>query len=311
MTTTIAFIGLGAMGAEMAQNLAKAGFALRVFNRSPQRMQPLVAAGASACASPAEAARGAAFVVSMVADDQATRQVLLGSDGVVAAATPGTVIIDSSTNTPAMAREAAAAAKARGIHYLDAPVSGSIAQARGRELVFMVGGEADVLATAVPVLQAMGRMHRHMGPSGAGATIKLINNMLSGITSAALAESMAVAEAAGLDPGTTLEVLGEGAAGSRLVRTKIPKMLGRDFSPQFQLALMEKDLRYFLALAQEMDCATPIASLVRSQYQAARRADLGRLDVAALFLHVTGEKPTAAAESSAAAKSSAGAEPSS
>ncbi len=291
MTITIAFIGLGAMGAEMAQNLAKAGFTLRVYNRTPQRMQPLAAAGASACASPAEAARGAAFVVSMVADDQATRQVMLGSDGVVAAAAPGTVIIDSSTNTPAMAREAAAAAKARGIHYLDAPVSGSIAQARGRELVFMVGGEAEGLAMAIPVLQAMGRMHRHMGPSGAGATIKLINNMLSGITSAALAESMAVAEAAGLDPGTTLEVLGEGAAGSRLVRTKIPKMLGRDFSPQFQLALMEKDLRYFLALAQEMDCPAPIASVVRSQYQGARRADLGRLDVAALFLHVTGEKP--------------------
>jgi 3-hydroxyisobutyrate dehydrogenase-like beta-hydroxyacid dehydrogenase len=109
---------------------------------------------------------------------------------------------------------------------------------------------------------------------------------------------MAVAEAAGLDPAITLEVLGEGAAGSRLVRTKIPKMLGRDFSPQFQLALMEKDLRYFLALAQEMDCPTPIAALVRSQYQGARRADLGGLDVAALFLHVTGEKPPAGGISS-------------
>jgi len=298
MTTSLAFIGLGAMGAEMAAHLAKAGYALRVHNRSPQRMAPFVAAGAIGCSSPAEAARGAAFVVSMVADDQATRQVMLGSDGVVAAAAPGTVIVDSSTNTPAMAREVAAAAKARGVHYLDAPVSGSLAQARGRELVFMVGGEAADLAKAVPLLQAMGRMHRHMGPSGAGATIKLVNNMLSGITSAALAESMAVAEAAGLDPAITLEVLGEGAAGSRLVRTKIPKMLGRDFSPQFQLALMEKDLRYFLALAQEMDCPTPIAALVRSQYQGARRADLGGLDVAALFLHVTGEKPPAGGISS-------------
>jgi 3-hydroxyisobutyrate dehydrogenase len=291
MSITIAFIGLGAMGAEMAGNLARAGHALRVYNRSPQRMQPLVAAGATGCASPAEAARGAAFVVSMVADDQATRQVMLGPDGVIPAAAPGTVIIDSSTNTPAMAREAAAAATARGLRYLDAPVSGSIAQARGRELVFMIGGEAADVAQAQPVLQAMGRMQRHMGPSGAGATIKLINNMLSGTTSAALAESMAVAEAAGLDPALTLEVLGEGAAGSRLVRTKIPKMLGGDFSPQFQLALMEKDLRYFLALAQEMDCPAPIASMVRSQYQAARRADLGRLDVAALFLHVTGRAP--------------------
>jgi 3-hydroxyisobutyrate dehydrogenase-like beta-hydroxyacid dehydrogenase len=118
--------------------------------------------------------------------------------------------------------------------------------------------------------------------------------MLSGTMSAALAETMAVAEAAGLDPAATLEVLGEGAAGSRLVKTKIPKILGRDFAPQFQLALMEKDLRYFLALAQEMDRPAPIASLVRSQYQGARRADLGGLDVAALYLHVTGEKPAGA-----------------
>ena len=107
------------------------------------------------------------------------------------------MIIDSSTNTPAMAREVAAAAAARGIRYLDAPVSGSMAQARERELVFMVGGEADDLAAALPLLQAMGRMHRHMGSSGAGPTIKLINNMLSGTMSAALAEAMAVAEVGG------------------------------------------------------------------------------------------------------------------
>jgi 3-hydroxyisobutyrate dehydrogenase len=291
MTHSIAFIGLGAMGAQMAGNLQQAGHRLRVFNRSPQRMQPFIDAGAVGCTSPGEAARGAGFVVSMVADDLATREVMLGADGVIAAADPGTLIIDCSTNTPAMAREAATAASARGVRYLDAPVSGSIAQARGRELVFMVGGEAADLVAATPVLESMGRMHRHMGPSGAGATIKLVNNMLSGITSAALAESMAVAEAAGLDPEATLAILAEGAAGSRLVKTKVPKMLGRDFSPQFQLALMEKDLRYFLALAQEMDCPAPIAAVVRSQYQGARRADLGKLDVAALFLHVTGQKP--------------------
>jgi 3-hydroxyisobutyrate dehydrogenase len=291
MTTTVAFIGLGAMGAHMAANLQRAGFSLRVFNRTAARMQPLIDAGAVGCSTPGEAVQGAEFVVSMVADDQATREVMLGADGVVAAAASGALVIDSSTNTPAMVREVAAAAGERGVRHLDAPVSGSIAQARGKELVFMVGGAAADLAAAAPLLDAMGKLHRHMGPSGAGATIKLINNMLSGTMSAALAESMAVAEAAGLDPADTLEILGEGAAGSRLVKTKIPKMLGRDFAPQFQLALMEKDLRYFLSLAQEMDCPAPIASMVRSQYQAARRADLGKLDVAALFLHVTGQQP--------------------
>jgi 3-hydroxyisobutyrate dehydrogenase len=290
MSTTIAFTGLGAMGAPMAENLLAAGFALRVWNRSPGRAEPLAARGATVCATPAEAVRGAAFVVSMVADDEATRQVMLGEHGVVGAAAPGTTIVDSSTNTPAMAREVAHAAAVRGVHHLDAPVSGSIAQARGRELVFMVGGPRVAFDAAQPLFAAMGRMSRHMGESGAGATIKLVNNMLSGTMNAALAEAMSVALAAGLDPEAVRELLGEGAAGSRLVKTKIPKMAAGDFSPQFQLGLMEKDLRYFLGLAQELDRPAPVAALVRSQMQAARRAGLGTQDVSALFAHITGPR---------------------
>lgn len=291
MAEAVGFIGLGAMGAEMARNLQGAGYRLRVWNRNPARCAPLADAGAVVCTTPAEVAQGATAVVSMVADDAATRAVMLGADGVVTNGASGLLVVDCSTNTPGMVREVATAASARGIACLDAPVSGSIAQARGRELVFMVGGEPAAFERAAPLFAAMGRMSRHMGPSGSGATIKLINNMLSGTTSAALAEMMSVAEAAGLNPEDSLAILGEGAAGSRLVRSKIPKMTGGDFTPQFQLELMEKDLRYFLALAQEMDRPAPIASLVRSQYQAARRADLGKLDVAAMFLHATGRKP--------------------
>ncbi len=290
MSTTIAFTGLGAMGAPMAENLLAAGFALRVWNRGPGRTDPFAARGATVCATPAEAVGGAAFVVSMVADDEATRQVMLGEHGVVAAAAPGTTIVDSSTNTPAMVREVSRAAAARGVHHVDAPVSGSIAQARGRELVFMVGGPRSAFDAAQPLFAAMGRMSRHMGDSGAGATIKLINNMLSGTMNAALAEAMSVALAAGLDPEAVRELLGEGAAGSRLVKTKIPKMAAGDFSPQFQLGLMEKDLRYFLGLAQELDRPAPVAALVRSQMQAARRAGLGTQDVSALFAHITGTR---------------------
>jgi 3-hydroxyisobutyrate dehydrogenase len=290
MSTTIAFTGLGAMGAPMAENLRAAGFALRVWTRGPGRTDPLAARGATVCATPAQAVQGADFVVSMVADDDATRQVMLGADGVVAAAAPGTTIVDSSTNTPAMVREVARAAAARGVAHLDAPVSGSIAQARGRELVFMVGGPQAAFDAAQPLFAAMGRMARRMGDSGAGATIKLVNNMLSGTMNAALAEAMSVALAAGLDPEATRELLGEGAAGSRLVKTKIPKMAAGDFSPQFQLGLMEKDLRYFLGLAQELDRPAPVAALVRSQMQAARRAGLGGQDVSALFAHISGPR---------------------
>ncbi len=291
MTTTIAFLGLGAMGARMAANLRAAGYALRVYNRDRAKARALAGEGAQACDTPAAAVQGASYVVSMVADDVATRAVMLGTDGAVAAATAGTIIIDSSTNTPAMAREVAQATAARRVQYLDAPVSGSLAQAQGKELVFMVGGDKVAFERAQPVLAAMGRMAKYMGASGTGATIKLINNMLSGAATAATAEAVMIAEAAGLDRAATLEVLGEGAAGSRLMKTRMPKMFNRDFAPQFQLQLMEKDLRYFQMLAQELDRPVPFAALVRSQFLAARRAELGALDSSALYLQAAGEKP--------------------
>jgi 3-hydroxyisobutyrate dehydrogenase len=131
---------------------------------------------------------------------------------------------------------------------------------------------------------------RRIGDSGAGATLKLINNMLSATLTAAIAEAAQAAEAANLDRDATMEVLAEGAAGSRLMKTKLPKIFKRDFSPQFHLELMDKDLRYFLALAQELDRPAPIASLVRSQYQAAKR-EFGKLDSCAVFLQASGEKP--------------------
>jgi len=292
--STVAFIGLGAMGSRMAMNLHAAGFKLRVFNRDKAKSKPFADKGIEVCASPAAAAQGAEFVCSIVSDDVATREVMLGADGksgVIGAAAKGTIILDSSTNTPAMAREAAQAASARGLVYLDAPVSGSLAQAQGKELVILVGGDKAAFDKAQPVLMAMGKMARRIGDSGAGATLKLINNMLSATVTAAIAEAAQAAEAANLDREATMEVLAEGAAGCRLMKTKLPKIFKRDFSPQFQLELMDKDLRYFLALAQELDRPAPIASLVRSQYQAARRAQLGKLDSCAVFLQAAGEKP--------------------
>lgn len=287
---TVAFVGLGAMGSRMAMNLHAAGHALRVYNRDRLKARPFADKGIRVCESPAEAAEGAEFVCSIVADDGATRDVMLGGQGVLAAAARGTVVIDSSTNTPAMARECAAAAAEEGVHYLDAPVSGSLAQAQGKELVFLVGGDAGAFAKAQPLMGAMGRLARRIGGPGAGATLKLINNMLSASLTAALAEAASAAEAAGLDRDAVVEVLNEGAAGSRLLKTKLPKIFKRDFAPQFQLELMEKDLRYFLALATEIDRPAPIASLVRSQYQAAKRAGAGKLDSCAVFLQAAGEK---------------------
>src|SRR3990172_4594335 len=237
--TTVAFIGLGAMGSRMAMNLHAAGHKLRVYNRDKAKTKAFAEKGIEVCDSPAAAAKGAEFVCSIVSDDVATREVMLGASGVIGAAAPGTIVLDSSTNTPAMAKEVARAAAAKGIAYLDAPVSGSMAQAQGKELVILVGGDKTAFDKAQPVLLAMGRMVRRIGDSGAGATLKLINNMLSATLTAAIAEGAQAAEAEGLDR------------------------------------------------------PAPIASLVRSQYQAAKRAQLGKLDTCAVFLHVTGEKPKA------------------
>ena len=292
--STVAFIGLGAMGSRMAMNLHAAGHRLRVYNRDKAKTKPFAEKGIEVCDSPAAAAKGAEFICSIVSDDIATRAVMLGADGnrgAVGAAAAGTIILDSSTNTPAMAREVAFAARARGVFYLDAPVSGSLAQAQGKELVILVGGDKAAYDKAQPVLGAMGRMVRRIGDSGAGATLKLINNMLTATLMAAIAEGAQAAEAANLDRDAVMEVLNEGAAGSRAMKTKLPKIFKRDFSPQFRLELMDKDLRYFLALAQELDRPAPIASLVRSQFQAARRAQLGKLDSCAVFLQAAGEKP--------------------
>jgi 3-hydroxyisobutyrate dehydrogenase-like beta-hydroxyacid dehydrogenase len=291
MPDTVAFIGLGAMGAPMASNLLAAGFALRVFNRRAERARPFAELGATVCASVAEAVQGARFVVSIVSDDDATRAVMLAEGGVVASAAPATIVVDSSTNTPAMAREVAQAAAARGLAYLDAPVSGSVPQSRNRELVFMAGGDAAAFDAVRPLLDAMGRMALHVGASGAGATLKLVNNMLSGTMTAALAEAVSIAQAAGVDPQAAQAILGEGATASRLLRAKLPKMLGRDFSAQFQLSLMDKDLRYFVALAQQLDLPAPIAALVRGQFQAARRAGFGALDTSALLAYLGGGAP--------------------
>ena len=289
--TTVAFIGLGAMGSRMAMNVHAAGIKLRVYNRDKAKTKPFADKGIEVADSIAAAVKGADFVVSIIADDAATRAVMLGEAGVVASAAKGTIVLDSSTNSPAMVKEVAAAAAKKGIVYLDAPVSGSLAQAQGKELVFLVGGDQAGFDKAQPLFSAMGRLAKRIGATGAGATLKLINNMISATLTAALVEAAMTAEAAGLDKDATVEILSEGAAGCRLTKTKLPKMLKRDYAPQFQIALMDKDVRYYLAMAQDLDVPTPVSSAVRSQYQGARRASLGGLDTAGLFAYAASEKP--------------------
>jgi 3-hydroxyisobutyrate dehydrogenase len=245
--TRVALIGLGIMGTGMARRLLGAGFPLTVWNRNPDRAAPLAAEGARVTASPLEAAAGANVVVSMVADDAASRAVWLGESGALAGVQPGTVLVEASTLSVGWVEELAREAAARGCELLDAPVTGSKPHAAAGELLFLVGGSASALEKARPVLAPMSRGIVHVGATGSGALLKLVNNFMCGVQAASLAEAVALVERAGLDLTKALEVLTNGAPGSPLVKTVSARMAAREYAPNFLLRLMAKDMSYAIA----------------------------------------------------------------
>ena len=246
----IAFLGLGTMGGGMARRLLGAGYPLSVYNRSREKAEPFAQGGAEIAATPREAAAGAEIVISMVADDQASRGMWLGPDGVLAGAKPGTVLIESSTLSVEWIRELAEKSAAAGCGLLDAPVTGSKPQAAAGELSFFVGGQAAALETARPALEAMSKAIIHLGPTGSGALLKLINNFLCGVQAASLAEALALVERSGLDRDAAMTVLTNGTPGSPIVKTLSGRMIAHEFTPNFLLRLMAKDLAYASAELQ-------------------------------------------------------------
>jgi 3-hydroxyisobutyrate dehydrogenase len=240
----VAFLGLGLMGSGMARRLLGAGFPLTVFNRNPARAKPLAAEGAVVAGSPREAAAGANAIISMVADDNAARAVWLGENGALAGAAHGSVLIESSTVSPGWVKELAGAAASRGCELIDAPVTGSRVHAAAGELNFLVGGPVEALEKVRPVLASMGRSITHLGPTGSGALLKLINNFLCGVQAASLAEALALIERSGLDRSQAMEVLLSGAPSSPVVKLLTGRMTARDYTPNFLLSLMTKDLNY-------------------------------------------------------------------
>jgi 3-hydroxyisobutyrate dehydrogenase len=285
----VAFLGLGVMGSGMAGRLLQTGSPLVVWNRTHERAQPLVAQGARLAASPREAATGVEAIVSMLADDPASRAVWLGPDGALAGAAPGTLCIESSTISPAWCEELARAAAAAGCALLDAPVTGSKTQAASGELRFLVGGAPETLERARPLLSAMGKETLYLGPTGAGARMKLINNFVCGIQAAALAEGVALTEGVGLDRGTALSVLANGAPGSPLVNAVGPRMLKRDYTVNFRLALMHKDLSYSIAEAERAGVPLRTAATARDLFATAMDRGLGDVDFSAVIESLRGK----------------------
>lgn len=240
----MAILGLGIMGAGMASRLLSAGFPVAVYNRNPDKAGPFSNAGALVAGSPREAASHAEIIISMVADDLASQGVWLGENGALAGAARGSLLIECSTLTVGWIKELSAAAMQRGCEFLDAPVTGTKPHAASGELLFLVGGSASALATAQPVLSVLGRETVHLGPTGSGALLKLINNFMCGVQAASFAEAVSLIEAGGLDRAKAEAVLTSGAPGSGIVKRAAASAAAHDFTPNFRLRLMAKDLGY-------------------------------------------------------------------
>jgi 3-hydroxyisobutyrate dehydrogenase len=278
----IGFIGLGLMGRPMAANLLKAGFAVTVWNRTASRTEPLVAQGAKAAATPREAASAADVLITIVSDPPALEQVLWGEQGALPALRRGSVLVDSSTVSPKLARRVAAACAERGVEFLDAPVTGGTWGAEKGELVFMVGGPAETLARVEPVLGAMGKRWFHLGPHGAGQTVKLAMNMLFALEVDALAEALALSTAGGVPGERLVEVMQSSMGRAPVLDVKAPMLLKRDYPPSFPLRLMHKDLTLALELAKELGVPLPAGAAAREAYDAVLRAAREDLDYAAV-----------------------------
>ena len=278
----LALLGLGTMGARMSERLLAAGFPLTVYNRSLDKAAPLAALGARVAATPREAAQGADIVIGMVTDDRVSRSVWLGEDGALSGTHPGAIVVESSTLTVGWVKELAAAAEARGCEFVDAPVTGSKLQAAAGELNFLVGGSVDALERIRPVLSVMARSITHLGPTGSGALVKLINNFVCGAQLASFAEAMAIIERTGLDRGKTVEILLGGAPGSPLVKLTAGRMMTPDFTPNFQLHLLAKDLGYAIHEARERSIDLTTAKTALALFQNAVAEGDGEKDMAAV-----------------------------
>ncbi len=271
-STQIGFVGLGIMGAPMALNLIKAGFSLRVYNRTDRpRVQEVVDAGGKRVATPAAAANGSDVIITIVTDTPDAEKVILGEDGVLQTARAGATVTDMSTISPRVTRDIAAALREKGVHMLDAPVSGGDVGAQQGTLSIMVGGEQSVFDDCLPVFEAMGKNINLIGGNGAGQTTKACNQIAVAGANLAMAEALMLAAASDLDVGKVVEAISGGAAGSWQLTNLGPRILKGDFAPGFMVRLQQKDLKIVLEAANDVKLALPGASLAHQFFNIVER----------------------------------------
>jgi 3-hydroxyisobutyrate dehydrogenase len=283
MAVSVGFIGVGNMGNPMAYNVLKAGFPLVVYDKNPQAMANLIQAGAQGAASARQVVEGAEIALTSLPASPDVEAVYLESGGLVDSAKPGTILIDLSSVLPSTPRKIEPQAQARGVHFLEAPVSGGVSGARAATLAIMVGGDPELLTRAQSVLRAIGPNIFHVGPVGAGNTVKAINNMLASVNALAMMEGVALGVKAGLDPMTIYEVV-KASSGASKALERIPNaLLPRQFEPGFKVQLMNKDLETFNTIAKELHVPVSFANVAQQYQQAAIAAGLGDHDTSVVM----------------------------
>ncbi|MNH92735.1 2-hydroxy-3-oxopropionate reductase [compost metagenome] len=278
----IGFIGLGTMGAPMVSNLLTKGYPVTVYNRTASKTEGLVKEGATAVSTPREAAEGNDVIITMVSDDNSIADVYEGDNGVLQGLHPGSIVIDCSTISPALSRRLASQITALGGAFLDAPVTGSSPAAVSGTLVFMVGGPADTLDSTSDIFNTLGKKILHMGDNGTGSVAKLAHNTMVGINNLALAEGFAIASKSGLPADAFLELVQLGSAGSKAADLKGQKIIDHDFSNQFSLQLMLKDLKLASSLTDGASIPSPMLNLAKSLFQAGQTQGYGEEDLSAV-----------------------------
>ncbi|HVQ75011.1 MAG TPA: NAD(P)-dependent oxidoreductase, partial [Candidatus Binatia bacterium] len=278
MTMSVGFVGVGNMGNPMAGNVLKAGFPMTVFDRHAPAMDNLVKAGAHGAGSARELIGRSEIVLSCLPASPDVEAAYLDTGGLVDLARPGMILVDLSSVLPSTPRKIEPRAKARGVHFLEAPVSGGVSGARAATLAIMAGGDAADLERARPVLAAIGPNIFHVGPVGAGNTVKAINNMMACVNSVAMMEGVAVGVKAGLDPLTIYEVVKASSGASKALERIHTALIPRNFEPGFKVRLMNKDLDTFTTIAKELHVPVSFANVAQQYQQAAMAAGLADQD---------------------------------
>jgi len=259
----LGFIGLGIMGKPMAKNLLKAGFNLVVFSRSNGPVEELVKEKALSANSPGEVAEHSEVIITMLPDSPEVEEIILGKDGVIRGAKPGSVVIDMSSINPLVTQEIAKALKEKEVEMLDAPVSGGEIGAIQGTLAIMVGGEEKVFNDCMEIFKAVGKNIVHVGGIGAGGYVKLVNQIIVALNIATVGEAFSLGVKAGLDPQVIYQAIRGGLAGSSVLETKAPMIFRRNFKPGFKIRLHQKDLKNALSTAKDLGVPLPLTSLVQ------------------------------------------------